>query len=105
MQPRLRRPTGTVQDTLVEVGSDRRSWALPPAEQVAGAGATRVRVLPLDPPLALPGTLVAPDRTPDDWVAAFVAAFGDDGVPRHRTDGATNAGHGSGRGDRPRADR
>jgi hypothetical protein len=33
--PKAGRPTGTLQDTIVEVGSDPRSWTVLPADQVA----------------------------------------------------------------------
>jgi DNA-binding transcriptional LysR family regulator len=76
--PKLGRPTGTPQDTIVEVGSDARSWALLTAEQVVVSGSTRVCAIPLDPPLAVTGAVITrDDGAPDGCVALTVAAFRD----------------------------
>ncbi|WP_435582415.1 LysR family transcriptional regulator [Amycolatopsis thermoflava] len=40
---------GTVHDTIVEVGSDPRSWTVLPADQVIEIRSTRVRAIPLEP--------------------------------------------------------
>jgi DNA-binding transcriptional LysR family regulator len=72
--PRLGRPAGTPQNTLVEVGSDPDSWALLPAEQITGS--PRVRSIPLDPPLAVTGSvLTRDDGTADFCVETVVKAF------------------------------
>jgi DNA-binding transcriptional LysR family regulator len=78
VRPRLGRPTGTTQDTIVEVGADPSSWALLPAEQVAGTGSTWVRSIPLDPPLTVTGSvLTRDDGTPERCVENAVTAFRD----------------------------
>jgi DNA-binding transcriptional LysR family regulator len=77
-RPRLGRPAGTVQDTLVEVGADRDSWALLPADLVAGRETTRVRAIPVDPPVSVVGNVVLPDDgAPNRYVEHTVAAFRD----------------------------
>jgi DNA-binding transcriptional LysR family regulator len=73
--PRLGRPTGTTQDTIVEIGSDPDSWTLLPADQV-DAGSTRVRGIPLDPPVSVVGSVVASDAFGEACTANAVAAFG-----------------------------
>jgi DNA-binding transcriptional LysR family regulator len=78
IHPKLGRPTGTTQDTIVEVGSDPQSWALLPAEQVAGVSSTRVRSIPVDAPVAVTGSVIIPDvGTPSHCVETAVAAFRD----------------------------
>jgi DNA-binding transcriptional LysR family regulator len=56
--PRAGRPTGTLQDTIVEVGSDVRSWTVLPADQAAEIHSTRVRALPLEPAITIAGSVV-----------------------------------------------
>jgi len=81
VRPRPGRPTGTTQNTIVEIGAGPDSWALLPAEQVAGAGATRVRSIPLTPPIAVTGSVVMPDtEPPPPCVELVVAAFRDAAV-------------------------
>ena len=76
VHPPLGRPAGTVQDTIVEVGADPASWALLPADQLASAGSTRVRAIPLDPPLLVTGNVITPDDDiPDHCTDYTVAAF------------------------------
>jgi DNA-binding transcriptional LysR family regulator len=76
--PRLGRVGGSVQDTVVEVGADPLSWALLPAEQVAGAASARVRAIPVRPALAVTGHVVtADDGTAEACVENAVAAFRD----------------------------
>lgn len=77
VHPRLGRPAGTTQDTIVEVGSDPHSWAVLPAGQLAEAGSTRVRTIPLDPPITITGSVVVPGDTPSHAAACAVAAFRD----------------------------
>jgi DNA-binding transcriptional LysR family regulator len=74
---KLGRPTGTTQDTIVEVGSDPDSWAVLPADQVAETGSTRVQTIPLDPPVTITGSVIAAEGTPSHSVACAVAAFRD----------------------------
>lgn len=74
---RIGRPTGTVQDAVIEVGSDPKSWALLPAEQVAATGSTRVRSIPLDPPITIAGSVILRDDLPEHCVTAIVDAFRD----------------------------
>jgi hypothetical protein len=76
VRPPLGRPAGTVEATIVEVGADPASWTLLPADQLAGAASTRVRALPLDPPLSVTGNVVTPDDdVPDHCTDYTVAAF------------------------------
>ncbi|MBN6041277.1 LysR family transcriptional regulator [Amycolatopsis sp. 195334CR] len=75
---RLGRPAGTVPDTIVEVGSDPGSWAVLPAADVAAIGSTRVRSLPLIPPITITGHILTPDGAfPRQCAAAVTAAFRD----------------------------
>jgi hypothetical protein len=69
---------GTVQNTMVELGTDPDSWALFPAELAASAESTRVRAIPFAPPITVTGNVVVPDDgTPDYCVETTVAAFRD----------------------------
>ncbi|WP_018330753.1 LysR family transcriptional regulator [Actinomycetospora chiangmaiensis] len=71
-----RRVVGSVQDLVVGVGADPRAWSLLPAAVLAGTGSRRVRGLPLEPPVELVGSIVAPPSTPPECVRALAAAFG-----------------------------
>ncbi|WP_255410606.1 LysR family transcriptional regulator substrate-binding protein [Amycolatopsis sp. CA-126428] len=71
------RRAGTVGDTIVEVGSDPRSWTVLPADQVAELRSTRVRAIPLEPPTTITGSVVIPDELPSTCATAHRAAFGD----------------------------
>ena len=71
------RPAGTVQDTLVEVGSDPRAWTVLTADQVAEIRSTRVRAIPLDPRTTVTGSVVVPHDFPHTCAAATRTAFGD----------------------------
>ena len=75
----LGRPVGSVPDTIVELGTDPRSWALLPADQVAATGSGRVRGIALDPPVTLAGSVVTPDGAPSACAVALVDAFRDAG--------------------------
>jgi DNA-binding transcriptional LysR family regulator len=76
VRPPLGRPAGTVEATVVEVGADPASWTLLPADQLAGAASTRVRALPLDPPLSVTGNVITPvDDLPELCTHTTVAAF------------------------------
>ncbi|SEP50185.1 LysR family transcriptional regulator [Amycolatopsis saalfeldensis] len=78
VSPPLGRPTGTTQDTVVEVGSDPHSWALLPADQIAGSGTNRVRALPLKPDLSVTGyVLTADDDASAPCVDLVVSVFRD----------------------------
>jgi DNA-binding transcriptional LysR family regulator len=77
IRPPLGRPAGSVQDTVVEVGSDARSWALLPADLVEVTRSTRVRSIPLDPPVWVTGCVVTTDDVPPGCVQKAVAAFRD----------------------------
>jgi hypothetical protein len=75
VSPRFGRPAGTIQDTIVEVGSDVLSWAVLPAGQLAGGQSARVRAIPLDPPVTITGSVVVRDDVADDCARPAVAAF------------------------------
>ncbi|MEU4805695.1 LysR family transcriptional regulator [Actinosynnema sp. NPDC023587] len=68
---------GTVQDTIVEVGSDPRGWTVLLADQVAEIRSTRVRAIPLAPRTTVVGSVAVPDDLPSTCGAAHRAAFGD----------------------------
>jgi hypothetical protein len=68
---------GTVQDTIVEVGSNQRSWTVLPADQVAEIRSTRVRAIPITPQATITGSVVVPVDLPHTCAAAHQAAFGD----------------------------
>lgn len=74
---KLGRPAGTPQNTIVEVGSDPRSWAVLPADQVAETDSARVRAIPLDPPVSVVGSVITPECVPTQTAACAVAAFRD----------------------------
>ncbi|WAL63785.1 LysR family transcriptional regulator [Amycolatopsis cynarae] len=80
--PRTGRPTGTLQDTIVEVGSDSRSWTVLPADQVAEIHSTRVRAIPLEPAITIAGSVVIAEDAGSAAECA-VTAFRDEGI-RHR---------------------
>jgi DNA-binding transcriptional LysR family regulator len=75
VHPELGRPTGSVQDALIEIGTDPRTWTLLPADAVTHAGATRVRAIPLDPPVSITGSVVTAGNVSDSCVRGVVAAF------------------------------
>ncbi|MEV0236415.1 LysR family transcriptional regulator [Nonomuraea sp. NPDC050786] len=77
VQVRPGRRAGTVQDTIVEIGSDPRSWTVLPADQVAEIRSTRVRAIPLVPRTTITGSVAVPDDLPLTCVAAHRSAFGD----------------------------
>ncbi|MDL5155285.1 LysR family transcriptional regulator [Actinomycetospora termitidis] len=72
-----RRTVGSVQDLVVAVGADPRAWSLLPAAVVAASGSRRVRGVPLDPPVEVIGSVVAPSTTPPECVQGLVATFSD----------------------------
>ncbi|MGR6919718.1 LysR family transcriptional regulator [[Actinomadura] parvosata] len=77
VETRLDRDSGTVQDTIVEVGSNPRSWTVLPADQVAEIRSTRVRAIPFTPQATITGSVVVPLDLPHTCAAAHQAAFGD----------------------------
>lgn len=77
VRPKLGRPAGTPQNTIIEVGSDSHSWAVLPADQVAETDSARVRVIPLDPPLSIVGSVITPECLPTHTATCAVAAFRD----------------------------
>lgn len=79
--PRAGRPTGTLQDTIVEVGSDPRSWTVLAADQVAEIRSTRVRSIPLDPAIRVAGSVVVSTENAGSAAGCVVAAFRDDKAP------------------------
>ncbi|WP_433444926.1 LysR family transcriptional regulator [Nonomuraea sp. CA-141351] len=77
IEPPPGRPSGTVQDTLVEVGSDPRGWTVLPADQVAEIRSARVRAIPLAPRTTVIGSVIVPQDLPCVCAAAHHTAFGD----------------------------
>ncbi|MDS0135962.1 MULTISPECIES: LysR family transcriptional regulator [unclassified Amycolatopsis] len=67
----------TVAGTIVEVGSDPRSWTVLTADQVAELRSTRVRAIPLAPRTTITGSVVVPAELPSGCASAHRAAFGD----------------------------
>ncbi len=80
--PSASRPTGTIQDTIVEVGSDPRSWTVLPADQIAETRSTRVRAIPFEPAITIAGSVVVSEDTASSAAACAVAAFRDDHTRR-----------------------
>jgi DNA-binding transcriptional LysR family regulator len=78
LHPRAGRPTGTLQDTIVEVGSDPRSWTVLPADQVAEIRSTRVRSIPIEPAITIVGSVVLAADNAGSAAECVVAAFRDD---------------------------
>ncbi|WP_290061311.1 LysR family transcriptional regulator [Amycolatopsis solani] len=72
------RPTGTLQETIVEVGSEPRSWTVLPADQVAEIRSTRVRAIPLEPAITIDGSVVVAPDTANSAAECAVAAFRDE---------------------------
>ncbi|MFE9107866.1 LysR family transcriptional regulator [Actinomadura geliboluensis] len=77
VETRVDRVAGTVQDTIVEVGSNPRSWTVLPGDQVAEIRSTRVRVIPFAPQTTITGSVVVPVDLSRTCAAAHQAAFGD----------------------------
>jgi DNA-binding transcriptional LysR family regulator len=75
VRPKLGRPTGTTQNTIVEVGSDPRSWTLLSAEQIEATHSTRVWSMPLDPPIAVLGSVLTTSDKSQPCVTSAVATF------------------------------
>ncbi|WP_328393561.1 LysR family transcriptional regulator [Nocardia sp. NBC_00416] len=71
----LGRPAGAAQDTVVEVGSDPRSWTVLPADQVAEIGSTRVVAIPLEPPMTITGSVLVPEDGPGHAARCAAPAF------------------------------
>jgi hypothetical protein len=76
--PRAGRPTGTLQDTIVEVGSDPRSWTVLSADQVPEIRSTRVRSIPIEPTITIAGSVVVSADSPSGATECVAAAFRDD---------------------------
>lgn len=76
--PKVGRPAGTAQNTIVEIGSDAHSWAVLPADQVAETDSARVRAIPLDPPVFIVGSVITPEYVPTNAASCAVAAFRDE---------------------------
>ncbi len=77
VETRVDRVAGTVQDTIVEVGSNPRSWTVLPGDQVAEIRSTRVRAIPFAPQTTITGSVVVPVDISRTCAAAHQAAFGD----------------------------
>ena len=76
------RPTGTLQDTIVEVGSEPRSWTVLPADQVAEIRSTRIRAIPLEPAITIDGSVVVAAENAGSAAECAVAAFRDQAADR-----------------------
>lgn len=76
-EPRAGRLTGTVQGTIVEVGSNPRTWTVLPADQVAEIRSARVRAIPFAPQLTITGSVVVPVDLPPPCATAQRSAFAD----------------------------
>ncbi|MEU5263778.1 LysR family transcriptional regulator [Amycolatopsis sp. NPDC021455] len=83
LHPRAGRPTGTLQDTIVEVGSEPRSWTVLPADQVAEIRSTRVRAIPLEPAITIAGSLVVATENAGNAAECAVTAFRDEVTDHH----------------------
>jgi hypothetical protein len=68
---------GSILTVLIEIGAGQGAWTLLTAEQLTGFAARRIRALPLDPPPAIDGHIVASLTTPDVRVSSFARAFTD----------------------------
>ncbi|MEW2353426.1 LysR family transcriptional regulator [Spirillospora sp. NPDC029432] len=77
VEARAGRLAGTVQDTLVEVGANPRSWTVLPGDQVAEIRSARVRAIPFAPQTTITGSVVVPVDLPHTCAGAHQAAFGD----------------------------
>ncbi|MFI5841799.1 LysR family transcriptional regulator [Catenuloplanes sp. NPDC051500] len=66
---------GDLLNAVFEVATDPHAWTLLPAEQTITS--SRVRRVPLDPPLTIDGHVVTSHITPASCMASFVAAFAD----------------------------
>ncbi|OAA25486.1 transcriptional regulator [Frankia sp. EI5c] len=75
-EPRLSRPTGSPADAVLEIANGSPAWTLVYADAVPEAGASRVAVLPLDPPLTARGCVVIPRTRTAACVAGLRGAFG-----------------------------
>ncbi|WP_019926885.1 LysR family transcriptional regulator [Nocardia sp. BMG111209] len=71
------RPAGTPQDTIIEIGADPDSWTVLPADQAREVTSSRIRTVPLAPPMALTGNVILPPHLPARCAGAHVAAFRD----------------------------
>ncbi|WP_410590460.1 LysR family transcriptional regulator [Amycolatopsis sp. lyj-23] len=78
--PKAGRPTGTLQDTIVEVGSEPRTWTVLSTDQVAEIRSTRVRAIPLEPEITIAGSIVVAESTEGSAAECAVAAFRGDVV-------------------------
>jgi len=78
LHPKPGRPTGTLQDTIVEVGSEPRSWTVLPADQAAEIRSTRVRPIPIEPAITIGGSVVVAAENAGGAAECAVAAFRDE---------------------------
>lgn len=78
LSPPAGRPTGTLQDTIVEVGSDPRSWTVLTADQVAEVRSARVRSIPLEPAITITGSVVVASDQAGNAAECVVKTFRDD---------------------------
>jgi hypothetical protein len=72
----LGRPAGAARDTVIEIGSDPRSWTVLPADQITEIGATRVAAISFEPPLTITGSVLVPERGPGHAARCAAPAFG-----------------------------
>ncbi|MFC3995666.1 LysR family transcriptional regulator [Nocardiopsis sediminis] len=74
-EPRLGRPTGAVEDAVVELGAGPPAWTVVHADTRPPAGSQRTAVLPFTPALSVPVALVVSPGKPSDCVHGLAAAF------------------------------
>ncbi|GAA2101741.1 LysR family transcriptional regulator [Streptomyces albiaxialis] len=95
VHPTLGRPAGTVQDTLLEIGTSADTWTLATPGMLASApfpAASQVTGVPLTSPPEVPGTLVAPGQLTEPCARALVRAFSGRGGAGAGPGGAGAAG-------------
>ncbi|WAL68761.1 LysR family transcriptional regulator [Amycolatopsis cynarae] len=64
LRPRFGRPTGTIENTLIELGTDPRSWSILPADLIPRALSARVHAIPVAPEVTVTGNLLIAESRP-----------------------------------------
>ncbi|MDR7275449.1 LysR family transcriptional regulator [Catenuloplanes atrovinosus] len=70
-------PAGDPVNVLFEVGSAPHTWTVLPAEHLANTRSTRIRAVPLDPPMTINGYVVASPAMPAPCMRTLTTAFAD----------------------------